>query len=345
MMASVVLNGAQSSTRVAPTTRQRILEIAAGLNYRRNEVARGLSRQRMDTIGVAAVVDGGEINVYFLEVLNGILEGAASHGQNTTIFSIKDWTNDSARLPNFCDGRVDGIILIAPDIHAPETLSHHTPFVTLHGNEPEPQTYNLDIDNEGGAYAITRHLIELGHRDIVLLPGGREIFGVRQRIAGSRRAYAECGLELKASDIIEGNFSAWSGKLRTAHLLESRGERALPTAIICGSDAIAYGCIEVLAASGVRVPQDISVTGFDDTLMARMTSPPLTTVRQPFREMGRCAVDRLLVQIAGSAGTDESDPAEGDSDQAAEYSPRIRLFPAELIIRESVGPPRASKCL
>jgi LacI family transcriptional regulator len=341
MMASVVLNGAQSSTRVAPATRERIKEIAAGLNYRRNEVARGLSRQSMNTIGVAAVVDGGEINFYFLEVLNGILEGAAAHGQNTTIFSLKDWTTDSARLPKFCDGRVDGMILIAPNIRVPETVARHTPFVILHGNEQEPNAYNLDIDNEGGAYAVTRHLIEAGHRDIALMPGGREVVGVRKRIEGSRRAFAESGLELQDSDIIEGNFSAWSGKQRTTQLLERQGERALPTAIICGSDAIAYGCMEVLAAHRIRVPEDISVTGFDDTLLARMTSPPLTTVRQPFREMGRCSVDKLLGQIVEGPCRKESTTETGDLGHNTGCAPRIQLFPAELVIRESVGPPRA----
>jgi LacI family transcriptional regulator len=339
MMASVVLNGAQSSTRVSPATRERILEEAARLGYRRNAVARGLSRQRMDTIGVTAIIDGGEINVYFLEVINGILEGAARHGQNTTIFSVADWQGDAQRLPGFCDGRIDGMILIAPDVLAPETLSHHTPFVTLHGNEEEPHTHNLDVDNEGGAHAMTSYLIAQGHRAIAHFAGNHGVLGVRRRIAGYRRAIEEAGLRFDEERVVPGNFSAWSGRQRAAQLLAEAGDRPLPTAIFCASDAIAYGCMEVLADAGVRVPADVSVAGFDDTLTARMTRPLLTTVRQPFRDMGRCAVETLLSLIGDTEeGTAHAAP-DGHPEPPTEAC-RTQIFPAELVVRESVAPPR-----
>jgi LacI family transcriptional regulator len=340
MMASVVINGAQSSTRVAPDTRIRILDVAEKLRYRRNAVARGLSRQRMDAIGVTAVSYPGEINLYFLELLNGILEGAADHHQNTTVFSISSWRADSQKLPGYCDGRVDGMILIAPDISAPETLSHHTPFVTIHGNELHPQIHNLDVDNEGGAYDVTRYLVAQGHRRIAHFPGSLDVLGARQRLAGYRRALAESGFPSDCEIVIEGNYSAWSGRWRAEEMLKSGPKHALPTAIFCGSDAIAFGCMEVFAAAGIDIPGYLSIVGFDDTLTARMTRPPLTTVRQPFREMGRCAVEKVLALIDGYPVRPPLHGSEGDEAAPACLEPRIQTYPAELIVRESAGPPR-----
>ena len=114
MAASVVLNAARTSSRIAPGTRARILTAAARLRYRPNAAARALADRRMNTLGVAAVVDGGELNLYFLGLFNGILAAAARHEQNTTVFTLADWERDAARLPGFCDGRIDGLILIGP---------------------------------------------------------------------------------------------------------------------------------------------------------------------------------------------------------------------------------------
>src|SRR5438270_442012 len=107
MAASTVLNGAQTSSRIAPETRERILEAAARLRYRPNAAARALANRRMDTLGVAAVIDSGELNHYFLEVFNGILEAAARREQNVTVFALHDWGRDPARLHDLCDGRID----------------------------------------------------------------------------------------------------------------------------------------------------------------------------------------------------------------------------------------------
>ncbi len=126
-------------------------------------------------------------------------------------------------------------------------------------------------------------------------------------------------------------------------MLDIADTRPLPTAIFCGSDAIAYGCMEVLADAGLQVPEDISIVGFDDTFMARMTRPPLTTVRQPFREMGRCAGAKLLLlisepEIGATEGTDGV-----NADTPACVGSRSQVFPVKLVIRESVGPPRRTK--
>lgn len=337
MTVSVVLNGATSSARVSEATRARILEAAAKLQYRRNAVAHGLSRSRMNALGVVATVEGGDPNLYFLEVLNGILAAAKEFRQNTTVFSLSNWEKEKRRIFQSCDGRVDGMILIAPLLSA-ETAREfpfHTPFVTIHSNLPLPHSCNLDVDNEGGAYAVVRFLIEQGHRHILHFAGDMAQAGVRQRCAGFLRALEEAGIPCGDESIVPGHYVVRSGKDRMEALLSRCSESDLPTAIFCASDAIAYGCLEALSATRLRVPEDISLAGFDDILTARMTRPPLTTVRQPFRRMGSRAVERLLEQIRAE---EEMPPVAEDAQLRESFT---EVFPVELVIRESVGPPRS----
>ena len=342
MTVSVVLNGATSSTRVSEGTRSRITEVAERLRYRPNAVARGLSRRRMDTLGVCSTIDGTELNLYFLEVLNGILEANAEHGQNTTIFSVQDWLKDEAKLLAFCDGRVDGMICVGP-MFSPtfaETLQHHTPFITLHSNEILPHTHNLTVDDEGGAYAVTKYLIAQGHRRILHFSANLKFTGAQCRLNGYVRALTEAGIAFDDTQVISGEFTVESGRERMATVLDSRQFDPLPTAIFCANDAIAYGCMEVLNSRGLRVPQNISIAGFDDALTARMTVPSLTTVRQPFREMGRRAVELLLPQIESKT----TPSPDGLSPQALDISqpdPSQDVFALELVIRGSVGPPHS----
>jgi len=329
MAVSVVLNGAGSATRVSEITRQRIREAALRLKYRPNAVARGLSRRRLDTIGVVADIEGGELNLYFLEVLNGILESARNHGQNATVLSIGSWELEEHRILEFCDGRVDGIIFIGPILSAgfAESVAHHIPFVAIHSNSPLAGAQNLESDDEGGAYQIVKHLIDLGHRHIVHFRGNEGLRGADLRHFGYRRALEEAGIHYSDHLVFPGQFETASGRDRARQLL-ARNCKPLPTAIFCANDNIAYGCLEVLDEVGLFVPQDISVVGFDDSLLARMTSPPLTTIRQPVREMGQRAVDLLIPRIR----------VVGENELQSVCS--IEAFTVELVIRGSVGSPR-----
>jgi len=333
MSASVVLNGARSSTRVSLDTRTRIIEAAEELGYRANQVARSLSRRRMDTIGIVAVIESDEINVYFLEVLNGLLEAIARCGQNATIFSIQKWEQDENRVLQFCDGRIDGVILLAPNPSQKfvASMPQHTPFVSIHSDNFVSRIKNIEADNEGGAYSMVQYLISKGHRRIMHITGGEDRVGARERVQGYLRALREAGIPEDPSLTIAGYFHARVGRETIHRLIENRHRIPLPTAIFCASDMIALGCLEALTAHGVRVPEDISIAGFDDNIMARMSVPPLTTVRQPFRKMGHWAVETLLQQIQGEAPLYYT---EGEADSPTAFTDR---FPAELIIRESVG--------
>ena len=330
MTVSVVLNGARSATRVSDATRVRIEEAAKRLHYRPNAVGRGLSRRRMDTLGVVAVIDG-PLNLYFLELLNGILAEGVSNGQNTTVFSVSDWRLDEEKILKFCDGRVDGIVFLGPHLTPEfcEILARRTSFVTIHGGEMMPGIHNLEVDDEGGAHKIVTHMIGLGHRRIAHFTGQLDQSGARQRLAGYQRALREAGIGLNESLILTGDFTANSGRERMATLLDDRG--TLPTAVFCANDAVAYGALELLQSRGVQAPGEISVAGFDDLMLAQMTTPHLTTIRQPFRDMAARAVQLLLHQV-GDGSDDQPPPLEPTTSD---------IFPVELVIRESVGPPPA----
>lgn len=332
MAASAVLNGARTSSRISPETRERILAAARQLAYRPNAAARALANRRMDTIGVAAVITDGELNHYFLEVFNGILEAAAQQDQNTIVFSLHDWQKDPERLHRFCDGRIDGLVLLAPAFHEDHVpLPTHTPFVSIHANVPLPGVLNVESDEERGAYEMTRRLLVLGHRRILHLAGPENLLGPQRRISGYKRALASLRQSFDPELLVPGGFNTHDGAAALRAWLRRHEGQPLPDAIFCVNDGAAIGCIEVLAECGLRVPEDISIAGFDDSLAARMSVPQLSTVRQPLRAMGARAVDVLLNRIK-RPGT-----SAGSTDKPI-------VFPVELVMRASVGaPPTANK--
>jgi LacI family transcriptional regulator len=331
MAASTVLNGARTSSRIAPKTRKRILAAAARLHYRPNAAARALASSCIHTIGVACVMDGDELNHYFLEVLGGILATAGHHEENTTVFTLHDWSADPARLRGLCDGRIDGLILVAPTLTpaAGRLLPAHTPFVALHANCPLQNVVNIESDEENGACEITRLLIDQGHRYILHLTGPRGLLGAERRIRGFKRALAGAAIPCSKALLMEASFTADSGREVMRQWLRGHAGKPLPQAVFCANDGIAIGCLEALAEVGLRVPEDISVAGFDDTLAARTTVPQLATVRQPLSAMGSRAVEVLLERIQHS------------DQRAATDDPNPIVFPVEVIVRASVGPPPA----
>lgn len=332
MAASTVLNGARTSSRIAAATRARIIKEAVRLRYRPNAAARALADRRMNTLGIAAVIEGGELNQYFLEVFNGVLETAAHQGQNTTVFTLHDWQRDAGRLPGFCDGRIDGLILIAPLLteSAAQVLPDHTPFVAIHANHPLPGVANLESDEESGAYDMVRHLLAQGHRRILHLSGPRGLLGAERRIRGYRRALASARIAFDAALLAPADFSVEGGRREFRAWLARSAGRPLPQAIFCGNDGIAIGCMEALAEIGLKVPGDVSLAGFDDTLAARTTVPQLSTVRQPLRAMGSRAVEALLAHLEGRPGAGAGKP------------PPPTVFPTELVLRSSIAAPPAA---
>lgn len=274
------------------------------------------------------MIDSGELNHYFLEVLNGVLEGAARHGQNTTVFALKDWQADAeTRLASFCDGRIDGLILIAPTLSraAARRLPRDTPFVFIHGNTHVSGIPNLETDEERGARELVEHLVALGHRRILHLAGPEGRLGAERRIRGYRTALEAANIPASPELIVRADYTLSAGRAAMRCWLATRGRRRLPDAIFCCNDACAAGCLEALAEAGIRVPDDVSLAGFDDNLVARTTVPQLTTVRQPLREMGSAAVEALIRRRE-----------EIDSGRRPRTR-RVIVFPTTLVQRGSVA--------
>jgi DNA-binding LacI/PurR family transcriptional regulator len=292
MAASTALNGGRrGSARVSVETRERVLVAAQQLGYRPNATARALASQRTNAIGVVTNFLGEEPNLYFLEV-----------------FTLGTWEDAPARIPELCDGRVDGLILLAPCLSDDGStwLPRHTPMVSIHTQQPASGVVNLDSDNEAGAREMVRRLLAAGHRRILHVGGPPALSGARQRVEGYLRAHADAGVEPAPGHLVHAPLSAEGGReALQAWLARHRGE-PLPDAVFGCNDAIALGCIEVLRARGLRVPEDISVVGFDNTLAARMVR--MTTVRQPLHDMGRRAVQLLMQRIEALQG-DEPPPA------------------------------------
>jgi LacI family transcriptional regulator len=330
MVASVVLNGARSTTRVSEATRSKIIEAGLRLKYRRNAAALGLCRRKMNAIGVAAPFDGGELNLYVLELLNGILEATAERGQNATVLGLRNWDEDAARLLDFCDGRIDALVMIAPqlDRQLAEQIPDHLPCVTINGSCYIPGAHGINVDNRQGARIAVQHLIDLGHRDILHISGGQAVPDSVERTAGYLEAMQMAGAVVTAPRVVHSAFSIASGRRVMQGLLQ--GSRPMPSAVFCASDAIAVGCMEVLQEAGIAIPEQISIVGFDDTIAARLTAPPLTTIRQPFREMGHCAVLKCLDLL-------EEDVA--DFGTSTESMPDNQLFDARIVVRATTGKP------
>ncbi len=325
MAASTVLNGARTSSRISDETRARILKAAAQLDYRPNAAARALANRRMQTLGVAAVIEGGELNHYFLEVFNGILAAAATREQNTTVFALHNWGPDAARLRTLCDGRIDGLILVAPTFSPKERiLPAHTPFVSIHANHQLPGVVNIESDEERGAFEMVRLLLAQGHRRIMHLAGPTGMLGSERRMRGYKRALASVRIAFDPALVLPAGFSAEGGREALRHWLRHRADRPLPDAIFCANDSVAIGGMEALAEAGLRVPDDVSITGFDDSLAARITVPQLTSVRQPLRAMGMRAVEVLLARIE-RRGSQGANPI---------------VFPVDVVSRASSSSPR-----
>lgn len=327
MTVSAVLGrGTAHNSRVSEATRQRVLEAAKKLNYFPSAVAHGMRRRRMNTLGVVLINPGARLqgDSYVCGLLDGIIAVANAAGQNTTLFTGQKWSDAAHSLPVFCDGRTDGLIILSPSQDSdivPALLQVEVPFVLINGHSDDPRVSSVNIDNVAPMQALVGHVLQQGHRRIAFLPGRASTQSSQERHEGYRRALAAAGVPFDPSLVLSGYYAAQSGSERTRHLLALAPEQR-PTALCCGSDQIALGARRALQEAGARVPEEMSLTGFDDIPEAASMLPPLTTVRHPFDALGRRAAEILLEGI--EAGT----PLGAKE-----------LLPTEVVLRDSVAPP------
>jgi DNA-binding LacI/PurR family transcriptional regulator len=312
---SRVLNG---HPNVRPPTRDKVLAAIRELAYRPNAAARTLVTRRTHTLGVISF----DTMLYGPASMLYGFERAAHDSYFVSVASLPALDRRSMldAVDRFLGQGVEGIMVIATQDTAVAALAHvptEVPLVAVGCGTKAPVT-SVAIDNEAGAFAATRYLLSLGHPTVHHVAGTSAHLDAQERVDGWRRALAEAGAPEPA--VLVGDWSASSG-YEMGRQLATDPEL---TAVFCGNDTMALGVMRALAERGLGVPRDVSIVGFDDIPDAGFYTPPLSTVRQDFGEVGRRALSTLIDRMSG----------------LIEAGLRVRIAP-ELIIRVSAaGPPR-----
>ncbi|WP_448003587.1 LacI family DNA-binding transcriptional regulator [Agromyces bauzanensis] len=312
---SKVLNG---RTDVSATTRARVEELLHRHGYERRG-ARAQPKAELIEL-VFHELD----SVWSMELIGGVEAVAKEHGLSVVLtVSGSRHAPDPEWIEAVMRRRPVGVVLVFSDL-APEyrerLRSRAIPFVIVDpAGDPSPDAPSVGSANWSGGLMATRHLIELGHRRIAAITGPEDMMCSLARLDGLRSAMNSAGLEIRPEWIRFGDFHMSGGRDRARELLSSPDR---PTAIFAGSDLQALGAIEAARELGLRVPEDVSIVGYDDIPLAQWLTPRLTTVHQPLRRMGEEAA-RLVIRLSeGSVGT----------------TPRMDLA-TSLVVRDSTAPP------
>ena len=313
-------------SNVSEETRKRVLETVAAMSYRPNVFARGLASEHSFLIGL--LYDNspaGYISAYVSALQLGVLSRCREEGYHLIIESL------DAQNPNLghqvhslvTESILRGVILTPPLCDMPaaiEALNRaHTPFVRIAPEKPLAGSSDVRIDDHKAAYDMTAYLIGLGHKRIGFIKGHPDHGAANARFEGYRAALAHAGLPLIEELCVQGFFSYQSGM--------EAGERLLllkkrPTAIFASNDDMAAAVLAASQRFNLKIPQQLSVAGFDDSLVAQVVWPRLTTCRQPIKEMAQAAVSMLI----------QKGPEDGLFERRLNH---------ELVVRESTAPPGA----
>lgn len=315
---SRVLN---NKDHVKPEKREAVLRAMARLGYVANQQARRLAGGRSRVVGL--LVQGLESS-YAGEIIRGIDEELAAAQYDLMLYTThRRKTKESVYVAAISRGMAEGLLLMLPRDPAAyiDTLRRQSfPYVLIDHQGVGDEHRSIGATNRQGAYDATRHLIDLGHRRIGFITGRIELGCAIDRLAGYRAALAERGIADDPALAAEGDFMRPAGFAGARALLDLPDP---PTAIFASNDDMAFGVIEAARDRGLRIPDDLSVVGFDDIPQAAIVHPPLTTVRQPLEQMGRAATRMLLKLI--------DDP---------QIQVESIALPTELVVRQSCQAPR-----
>ncbi len=299
---SFVLTG-RAGAAISEETRRRVQDAARELGYQAHGAARALAGGRSHTIGLVLLQAPEQVSgdAHLVDTLWGI-GSEVGKGDYRVLVEPMGFTSVGYR-DLLASHRVDGLIVSGPrsdDTALVETIGEGFPIV-IKGSLPGIDVPSVDVDNRAGARLATDHLVAAGHRRIGLITNAPLAYtAAAERLAGYRDSLAAAGLE-RADDLVaEGLFDATSGLVAMRSLLERAPDL---TAVFVASDVVAFGALAALRESGRRVPDDVSLVGFDDIPLSSHFDPPLTTVRVPARELGVAAGRALLDRLAGVVGT------------------------------------------
>lgn len=312
-----------NNPEVAEETRQRVRQVIDQLDYRPNMLARGLVNGKANAVGVVIHHSAHEIFTYpvFSDALKGIAKVLSDHRLDLLLHLAH---GAAPYIDLYRQHRADGLILMSlplNDPHLDGLIGSNMPFVsTCRLVEDDAATTWVEPDFFDGTIQIVDHLVALGHRRIGLLAGPADLGSARLRVKGFHQRMAEHGIPVNESLIVYGDLFQETGR----RLAEALMRRELPpTALICSDDLVALEAIQRLQELGYRVPDDVSVVGCDDAIIARYATPALTTIRQDSYMKGYLAATRLIERMAGSPPT---------------ALPTQTLLEMNLIVRDSTGP-------
>jgi LacI family transcriptional regulator len=309
-------------SNVSEETRKRVLEAVGALSYRPNVFARGLASEHSFLIGL--LYDNPSAS-YVAALQLGVLTRCREEGYHLIVESLDTQNPNLGHQVHslVTESVLHGVILTPPLCDMPaaiEALNRaHTPFVRIAPEKPLAGSFDVRIDDHKAAYDMTAYLIGLGHRRIGFIKGHPDHGAANARFEGYRAALAHAGLPLIEEICVQGFFSYQSGMEAGERLLSLKKR---PTAIFAGNDDMAAAVLAASQRFNLKIPQQLSVAGFDDSLVAQVVWPRLTTCRQPIKEMAEAAVSMLIQR-----------PSEG--------GPFERRLDHELVVRESTAPPGA----
>jgi LacI family transcriptional regulator len=291
---SFVLNETRGQT-ISAETRQRVLTAVAELDYRPNRAAQGLRKGRSETVGF--VNHDSEFGTFAAAAIEGAHEASERHGNLLLLVNSGGNARDAAHLiGDLLDRQVDALIFAVSgtrQVTVPER-ARRVPTILMNCFTRDDDVPAILPDEVRGGREATRVLLELGHREIAYLGGLPAAWASRQRLRGFREALREAGIPASAPTVRAGNFHADSGYELAREVL---GQHPRPTAIMCGNDRMAVGALVAILEAGLRVPDDVSLMGYDDQYsLAAEVHPALTTVRLPYHAMGRLAAEHLAAR-------------------------------------------------
>jgi LacI family transcriptional regulator len=316
---SAVLNGA---TSVAEPTRRRVLNVVQDLGYQPNNIAKALRSRRVASIGL--IVPDLQ-NPFFSSIAEGVQ--LVLEENDVLLVLCITWARadrEQYYAQALQAARLDGIIYLSGSgIPSPNLLGlfESRQILLVDESLPGVDFPFVSADNRSGARAIADHVLSATHRNLAIIGGPNRLWTSEQRLAGYREALVAAGLDADSVPVIAGSYDEASGYSIARRILQETKPRV--TAILCANDLMAVGALRFCQDAGIAVPGEVSITGFDDIPTASLCFPPLTTVSQPGREMGRAAAQLLLHQIGGLS------------------PPPCISFPTTLRLRSSVAEPPA----
>jgi DNA-binding LacI/PurR family transcriptional regulator len=301
-------------------TADRIRRIAADAGFTVSAVARSLATQKSRMIGVVVTMI---TDPFHHEIISGLDQVADERGYSVI---LADSQADSERelrvVRSFNERRVDAIVVMSSRVGAryvPLMSERKVPIVLINSQRHDDFVHSVTIDNVESAYVAVRHLTELGHRRIAYLGNQLGVYSDPERFSGYRQALADANIAFQPELVVHSDYSPEGSAQAMKRLLTGKNR---PSAVFCYNDVMALGALH--GARGIaRVPNDVSLVGFDDLFFAPFLDPPLTTIRQPKKEMGRLAMELVLKLLAG------------------QESRKTVHVHGELIVRSSTAPPEA----